>query len=86
VLAIPGALLATLDLVKRMELKPKVERLLAWVRRRRSEDPTIEVTLRLGDGRALRLDAAGAAEVLDALAQAQVEAPEAAAKPPQPGS
>lgn len=78
ILAIPSAILATMDLAQRLKLKQRVDRLLDWARSKRAADPGIELTLVTSDGRALPLDRAEAGEVLDALAKGGEDTPDPA--------
>ena len=64
ILAIPGAVLAASDLVQRLELKEKIDHLLEWARRKRSEDGS-RIELLDADDHALPLDTATSEEVLE---------------------
>lgn len=70
VLSIPGALLATVDLAERLQLKQKIERLIALARREWREHGT-RIWLRRRDATPLALDEIEPAEVLDAADQAR---------------
>ena len=69
VLAVPGAILASWDLVQRMKLTEKVERLIAWARRKKQENPTLTITLSLSGIRVTYLDRTEPEEILNALAE-----------------
>ena len=72
VLAVPGALLAATDLAQRLELKAKIDRLLAWVRGKVPEGTPNRIEVVDEDGRARRLDQAGAEEVMEIAFQLSV--------------
>ncbi len=68
VLAIPSGILAISDLAKRLETREKLDRLLAWLRRRKREAPGTRVELRPGSsGRARTLEESGTDTVLKML-------------------
>lgn len=69
ILSVPGAVLATWDLAKRMKFKEKVDRLLAWARRKKQENPTLTITLSLSGIRVVYLDRTEPEEILDTVAE-----------------
>ena len=54
VLALPAAILATMDLAKRLELKARVDRLLEWARETLKSDPEDHIAAVSPKGRAIR--------------------------------
>jgi len=70
VLSIPSALLATMDLAQRLQLKQKVDRLIALARREWREHGT-RIWLRRRNATPLALDEIEPAAVLDAAEQAR---------------
>ncbi len=70
VLSIPSALLATMDLAQRLQLKQKVERLITLARREWREHGT-RIWLRRRNATPLALDEIEPAAVLDAAEQAR---------------
>lgn len=70
ILSIPGALLATVDLAERLQLKQKVERLIALARREWREHGT-RIWLQRRNAAPLALDEIEPADVLDAAGKAQ---------------
>ena len=70
ILSIPGALLATVDLAERLQLKQKAERLIALARREWREHGT-RIWLRRRNVAPLALDEIEPADVLDAVGKAQ---------------
>lgn len=70
IVCIPGAVLATIDLAERLQIKQKVERLIALARREWRERGT-RIWLRRRDAPPLALDEAQPAEVIDATDKAR---------------
>jgi hypothetical protein len=70
VLSIPGALLAAMDLAQRLQLKEKVERLIALARREWREHGT-RIWLQRRNATPLALDEIEPADVLDAADKAR---------------
>jgi hypothetical protein len=61
VVAVPSALVATIDLVERRKKKEKLDRLLQWLK-----DKNVQVTITTPNGTTLQLDAVKSADFLDA--------------------
>ncbi len=72
VLAVPGSLLAAANLAQRLELKTKIDRLLAWVRGKAPDGTPNRIEVLNGDGRAQRLDQAETEDVVDIAVQLSV--------------
>lgn len=64
-LAIPGTILAASDLARRLELRQKAEKLIAWARGKTAADGGTRVEVIDGNGRARPLDQIEASEVLE---------------------
>jgi len=69
ILAIPGAILAVMDLAERLRLKQKLEQLIARIKERRALRPG-RTTLLLEDGRRVALDEVEPEELLTLAAGA----------------
>ena len=67
-LAVPPTVLATWDLVKRMQVKEKFDRLITWPKRKESEVPQTRMTIHLPNNIVVQLDHAKPEDILDALA------------------
>ena len=72
VLAIPGAVLAAQDLARRLEVKKKADRLLAWVRGKAGEGAKNRIELVDSRKRTLRLDRADGSEVIEIATEVTV--------------
>ncbi|MBK8254966.1 MAG: hypothetical protein IPK82_20200 [Polyangiaceae bacterium] len=86
VLAIPSAIVATLDLVKRIELTKRVNRWIDWVREKRAKHPKVRIVLLDKDGRPLDVAKAQASdvfEVLEGLGLREPRAPSRSASAPK---
>ncbi len=69
VLAIPGGILATWDLVQRLQLKQKLETLIAWAKDKLRRDPKSNISIHLPNGIVLRLDQLSPQQVLDLVTE-----------------
>ena len=65
ILSIPAAVLATMDLAERVQLKAKIERLVVFMREE-LKGRSGSVVLEVPSGRRLKIDQASAAEIMDA--------------------
>jgi len=61
IVAVPSAVLATIDLVERRKKKEKVDRLLQWL-----QDKKVNITITTPNGTTMQLDAADSADILNA--------------------
>ena len=78
-LSIPSGILAVWDLATRMQLKAKIDRLIAWAKERRARGQRNPFIVLQPDNKAVPLDEAPAHKILDVIAvQAK---PAAKAKP-----
>lgn len=64
--SLPGGVLATADLAKRVEVGKKLARLADWVRGKRKEEPKLRIAVVSEAGRSVDV-AADAAQVIEAL-------------------
>lgn len=69
ILAVPGAVLATWDLAKRIQLKEKVDRLINWAKEKATTAPQTRMTIHLPNGIVVALDQVKPEDLLDVLAE-----------------
>jgi hypothetical protein len=65
VLAVPGAILATVDLAERLKLKQKVDRLIAWAKEKLKDDTANRILLRSRRGNIVPLDRAETSQIFE---------------------
>lgn len=73
VLAVPGAILAAADLAQRLELKPRVDRLLQRLRTRTAARPGNRVEILDSEGRGRVVDGLGSDELLEISIQLSIQ-------------
>ena len=71
IVALPSALLATVDLAQRMKVAEKLGRLIQWARRRKQESPETSLTVRLPSGKVQDLDRVARDVMLEEAAMAE---------------
>ena len=69
ILAVPGAVLATWDLAKRIQLKEKVDRLINWDKEKATTAPQTRMTIHLPNGIVVALDQVKPEDLLNVLAE-----------------
>ncbi len=69
ILAVPGTVLVTWDLAKRMQLKEKVDRLITWAQETCKTEPQSDTTIHLSDGSVVPLEQMKPEQFLDMLAE-----------------
>ncbi len=72
ILAVPGAALAAADLAQRLELKQKLDRLLAWARDKLADDSQNRIEVVVPQGKTLELDRADSAEMIEIATEVTV--------------
>lgn len=68
ILGIPSAIVATMDIAKRIELTKKVGQLIEWAREKRRKHPKLRIALVDEAGQSVDVAAAEPPDVLEALA------------------
>ena len=67
ILALPGAILATVDLIERMKKKKKIDRLIEFTQQKAKANPGINISIVTPKGISIRLDVAESSQILDAF-------------------
>ena len=66
ILAVPSAVLATVDLIDRIRKKKATDRLIKWAEEQHKKDPNITIHITTPDGISLELYKAKSVEIMDA--------------------